>query len=337
MSEGPHHTILHHSQHTTGGLSLWRNPSVHQPTTTLSAACQVSPCTSIHRSHRRSVIPDNIIIFLIVAIVISHSKYSNMDPSSSSVSSKYPAAVQACLQRLDFSNSNIPKHILGFSPNFLLTKERIDLYLWDLHGNGNGNPALDEQQVWNSLSPLQQKSHEYNIEVLQQEQARLFSPAPLPPPPPTPSNSPNKRKASQNNLHCPAAQPQPTKKLFKSRAATAATAVDILESEEEEESEEDEDEEQHESNTGHVGGNKKIQWTHAEEQKLIEAVRCYQSNDKIEWSTIAKQVFHGKKSFLACFHHYTRVSFLCFERGVVCVCLVCFAVIWSILTYCFVC
>ena len=74
-------------------------------------------------------------------------------------SSYQDPSVQEYLQRIDFNSTSIPKHILGFSSNFELTKQRIEKHFWDLHlGN-------EDEEEWDSLSALQQQNCEYNAAI----------------------------------------------------------------------------------------------------------------------------------------------------------------------------
>ncbi|KAL3923276.1 MAG: hypothetical protein SGARI_006256 [Bacillariaceae sp.] len=78
-------------------------------------------------------------------------------------------------ERLD--DENIPKHILGFSVDYNLTKKRIDRFYDEKHDNG-GDSAF-EWQTWASMPEAEKETYVTNWKVLCDHQAELQLADPL--------------------------------------------------------------------------------------------------------------------------------------------------------------
>ena len=84
-------------------------------------------------------------------------------PLKINLSIRYDGHVKKSLRQLDFDdNSEIPKHLLGFSINYNLTKRRIERYFDDRERHLN-DPNF-EWRRWRNMEELDKECFEFNIQ-----------------------------------------------------------------------------------------------------------------------------------------------------------------------------
>jgi Myb-like DNA-binding domain len=104
-------------------------------------------------------------IFLNIIIII-------IIMTSSKLSLDYPPSLKAHLRALNFDQ--FPKHVVGFSFHYKLTKERIDVYYQTLDSQTGDGDDIDEWERWESFSDLEKQAFEINIEALKRQQQAMF-------------------------------------------------------------------------------------------------------------------------------------------------------------------
>ncbi|KAL3923719.1 MAG: hypothetical protein SGILL_001497, partial [Bacillariaceae sp.] len=88
-----------------------------------------------------------------------------MEPVILKLNMHYTNSVKHSLRQLQFDDKSIPKHILGFSMDYNLTKKRIETFLDD--------PSF-QYRPWEALDEDEQAAVEFNINALKATQKKLM-------------------------------------------------------------------------------------------------------------------------------------------------------------------